>query len=74
MARVFVFLLLIVSTFGCNHRARWQQQTDASRPLPQRVEAPADVNETLYQGRQTAITRAVEAAAPAIVSVNVIEV
>ncbi len=74
MARVFVVLLLIVSTFGCNHRARSQQQTDALRPLPQRVEAPPNVNETLYLGRQTAITRAVEAAAPAIVSVNVIEV
>jgi len=74
MARVFVVLLLIVSTFGCNNHARSQQQTDASRRLPQRVEVPANVNETLYQGRQTAITRAVEAAAPAIVSVNVIEV
>lgn len=74
MARVFVVLLLIVSTFGCTHRARSQQQTDVLRPLPQRVEVPPNVNETLYQGRQTAITRAVEAAAPAIVSVNVIEV
>ena len=74
MARVVVLLLLIISTFGCNNRARSQQQTDQPQPLPQRVAAPTDVNEALYLGRQTAITRAVEVAAPAIVSVNVIEV
>ena len=74
MARIAV-LLLVIFTFGCNNHARSQQQTDQPTPLPQRVAAPpAGVNETVYQSRQTAITRAVEVAAPAIVSVNVIEV
>ncbi|MFQ5571491.1 MAG: S1C family serine protease [Rhodothermales bacterium] len=74
MVRVVVFLLLISTSFGCNNHARSQQSSDTPSPLPQRVEAPPDVNATLYQSRQTAITRAVEAATPAIVSVNVIEV
>ena len=74
MPRV-VLLLFVVSTFGCNNRAQSQQQADQPQTLPQRVEMPApDVNQSLYQSRQTAITRAVEAAAPTIVSVNVIEV
>lgn len=76
-----IVLLLIVSTFGCNNHARSQQQVEVpaqEMPQPQRVETPAttahDVNDDLYQSRHNAITRAVEAATPAIVSINVIEV
>ena len=75
MARVLVILLL-VTTLGCQNNARSQQQTDvASTPEPQRVEAmPAAVNDAVSSSRRNAITRAVEAATPTIVSVNVIEV
>ncbi len=74
MSRVVAFLLLIVAVLGCNNHARSQEQ--AVGPPPQRVEAPPaqDVDAAIHRSRQTAITRAVEAAAPAVVSVNVIEV
>ena len=78
MARILVFLLLIVSLFGCNNPAQSQQQTDAPptpQVAPQRVAPmPVDVNDGVTQSRRNAITRAVEAATPAIVSVNVIGV
>lgn len=73
MTRAGTFLLLL-ATFGCNYSAQSQQQ--ASDQAPQRVEAvsPEEANAGIYQSRQTAITRAVEAATPAIVSINVTEV
>jgi len=77
MMRVVVLLLLVAPALGCNNHARSQQQAaePGAMPQPQRVEAPpADVNEDLYRSRRNAITRAVEAATPAIVSINVIEV
>ncbi len=74
MGRVVVLLLVIVTSVGCNNHARSQEQ--APTPPPQRVQVPpaADVDAAIHRSRQTAITRAVEAAAPAVVSVNVIEV
>lgn len=68
---------LVLATFaafafiGCNQYAS-SQESEYSRP-PQRVEHPVpdEVNDQLYQSRQTAITRAVQAVSPAVVSVNV---
>ncbi len=72
--------LLILCTFlsvcGCNSRVQSQQSTEVP-PSPSEVPAvsPIDrVNDALYMDRRNAITRAVEKASPAVVSVNVIEV
>lgn len=67
---------LLLSAAGCRQPAHSQQVPPGSPP-PQRVEAPVGVEEVaegLHASRQTAITRAVEQVAPAVVSINVIEV
>ena len=66
MERILIYVLGAV-LFGCQQNAQSQEQ------LPS-TESSASVNESITQSRQTAITRAVQAATPAIVSVNVIEV
>ncbi len=68
---VLAFLALV----GCRQPA--QSQVPPDGPPPQRVDPPPEpgvVTDGIYSGRQTAITRAVETAAPAVVSINVIEV
>lgn len=74
MKRSVLFLLPALVFLGSSQLACSQQTRPV--PPPQRVEAPADedVNEQISRSRQTAITRAVEAVKPAVVSVNVIEV
>jgi serine protease Do len=74
MKRSVLFLLPALVFIGSSQLACSQQTRPV--PPPQRVEAPADedVNEQISRSRQTAITRAVEAVKPAVVSVNVIEV
>ena len=71
MVRIALVFVLALFGFGCNQNARSQQSGNEQEP--QRVAAP-DVGDQIARSRQTAITRAVEAATPAIVSVNVIEV
>ncbi|MXY07902.1 MAG: PDZ domain-containing protein [Rhodothermaceae bacterium] len=66
MERILIYLLGAV-LFGCQQNAQSQEQLTST-------ESSASVNESITQSRQTAITRAVQAATPAIVSVNVIEV
>lgn len=66
MERILIYLLGAV-LFGCQQNAQSQEQLTST-------ESQASVNESITQSRQTAITRAVQAATPAIVSVNVIEV
>lgn len=66
MERILIYLLGAV-LFGCQQNAQSQEQLTST-------ESSASVNESITQNRQTAITRAVQAATPAIVSVNVIEV
>lgn len=75
MAR-FAFILLIAATvFGCNRDAQSQLTPPADAQMPRAPDTTvADANEAIYRSRQTAITRAVQAASPAVVSVNVIEV
>lgn len=64
----FIFSILLVS--GCGNSAT-SQQTGEER-APQRVEhVDPNVHEAISSSRQTAITRAVEAVAPAVVSINV---
>lgn len=66
MRLVFTFLLL--SLTSCSNQAQSQQQSDEPTGT---IESIAPV-EDLYQSRNNAITRAVEVASPAVVSVNVI--
>lgn len=67
-------LLLVFVLVGCRQPAH-SQVVPEDAPPPRRVEAlPDDVDRDLRRSRQTAITRAVEVAAPAVVSINVIEV
>ncbi|MCY3593961.1 MAG: trypsin-like peptidase domain-containing protein [Bacteroidetes bacterium] len=63
---VFVHLSLAIILLGCQQNVRSQAQLVSP-------ESTAAVNDSITLGRQTAITRAVETATPAIVSVNVIE-
>ncbi len=66
MERILVYTLGI-ALLGCQHNAQSQEQLAPTEPS-------VSANESITQSRQTAITRAVQAATPAIVSVNVIEV
>ena len=61
---------------GCQQPAQ-SQEIPPGAPPPQRVnppEEPGVVTDRIYSSRQTAITRAIEHVAPAVVSINVIEV
>jgi len=69
MARLVCIVLLTTVALGCNHEAQSQLATPTPSQSPD--SAIADVNESVYASRQTAITRAVELASPAVVSVNV---
>ena len=66
MERILIYLLGAI-LLGCQQNAQSQEEVTSAEPS-------ASVNESITQSRQTAITRAVQAASPAIVSVNVIEV
>lgn len=66
MERILIYLLGAI-LLGCEQSAQSQEQLTSAEPS-------ASVNQSITQSRQTAITRAVQAATPAIVSVNVIEV
>jgi serine protease Do len=73
MARATLIVVLIFSLTGCGRDAQSQQY---ERP-PQRVDTPTssdEVGRSIQHSRQTAITHAVEVVAPAVVSINVIEV
>ncbi len=64
----FLFLFLIcASLFGCKHEVQSQQVAAA----PQRPEVRETPDENISRTRETALTRAVEAVAPAVVSINV---
>ncbi|MDZ4699711.1 MAG: trypsin-like peptidase domain-containing protein [Rhodothermales bacterium] len=69
----FTALLLIgILGIGCNRNANSQQQVETPAVLP----APSlgEVTDQLYESRTNAITRVVETASPAVVSVNVMAV
>lgn len=73
MHRLFVVLLVTLLASGCRNDANSQQTYD-DRP-PQRVESGQDeARASIDLSRQTAITRAVEVVAPAVVSINVMSV
>jgi serine protease Do len=72
MMRFPLPLLLILALVACNENARSQQSLEqpgkAQRVVVDESESPGD---SIASSRQTAITRAVEVVAPAVVSVNV---
>lgn len=74
MKRILLTTLIVFLLAGCNRYAQSQEQEPVRSP--QRVEEASvdEVNDEILVGRQTAITRAVQAASPAVVSVNVTEV
>ena len=75
MTRLLPFVLLLFVASGCNNDARSQESAPAEAPPPQRVATPPQqATANIYESRQTAITRAVEVATPAIVSINVLAV
>ena len=62
--------LIALATMGCQEEAQSQQRP--GDPAPQRVEeAPPTLDAQIAHSRRTAITRAVETVAPAVVSINV---
>ncbi len=67
MNRVVLLTLIVFTLFGCDQNAQSRQVG-----IPEQAEAPAPTpQEDLTRSRQTAITRAVKAVAPAVVSINV---
>lgn len=66
-------LVVLVALVGCQQPAH-SQQTDGPLAVSQDAGALERVEGEIYTSRRTAITRAVEAASPAVVSVNVTEV
>ena len=69
----FLIYITAASCIGCGNRARSQEQVaqHPSSPPVERVALP--VTDSVSVSRRNAITHAVQAAAPAIVSINVIE-
>lgn len=82
MTRIALLIFMVLNTFGCNQYAQSQQQPveQAGSASSETVTSPPDstavdrLNEKIYQSRHTAITQAVQSVAPAVVSVNVLEV
>lgn len=73
--RTFLVVCLVLLTVGCRQPVDAQQQgADAARSDSSPVSLAESTVEDIDQSRRNAITRAVEAAAPAVVSVNVIEI
>jgi len=73
-ARLCLFPLALLLLAGCRQPAHSQIVPEGAPP-PQRVEGGVgDLDAAIARSRQTGITRAVEVAAPAVVSINVIEV
>ena len=71
MIRIAIISLAVILV-SCKQQVH-SQETDAV-PTPELVSPLERLNDTIYSSRQTAITRAVENASPAVVSINVTEV
>ena len=69
----FLVVFVALSLTGCHSRAQTQQEATPTESSP--IESSlASVNDAVSHGRQNAITRAVEQASHAVVSINVISV
>lgn len=72
--RVLVLSLILLLAAGCRQPAQSQQEAFPPTRSTQTAMQLDSATVALQQSRRTAITRAVETATPAVVSVNVIEV
>ena len=72
LVRILAGIILLAAT-GCQSRAQ-PQQVDGSPQATASEASLSDVNESVAQSRQNAITRAVDRASKAVVSINVISV
>ena len=72
LVRILAGIILLAAT-GCQSRAQ-PQQVDGSAQATASDASLSDVNESVAQSRQNAITRAVDRASKAVVSINVISV
>ena len=72
MSRLFL-VLLSLGIISCSQQAQSQQAVE-STPVTENEDLLEQTNDRLFESRQNAITRAIEKASPAVVSVNVIEV
>ena len=71
MSRIAIFCLAVILV-SCKQQVHSQETDTDPTPL---VSSPLEqLNDNIYSSRQTAITRAVEKASPAVVSINVTEV
>ena len=73
MTRTLFLILVTLLLSGCDRFVR-SQQTEAPPPQRPAVTDTARINDQIARSRQTAITRAVEAVSPAVVSISVTEV
>lgn len=71
MIRIAIFSLAVILV-SCKQQVR-SQESDANA-TPEPVASLEQLNDNIYTSRQTAITRAVEEASPAVVSISVTEV
>lgn len=73
MHRILFLVLATLLLTGCDRLVR-SQQTEAPPPQRPAVTDTTQLNNQIAQTRQTAITRAVEAVSPAVVSISVTQV
>jgi len=71
MERVLFSLLFAFFVFRCQQQDAQSQQAGETPPQRVQMSPSQEYGDPILQSRQTAITRAVEVAAPAVVSVNV---
>lgn len=72
--RSLLISCLVFVALGCQQPVQSQENFQEKAPQSAVLDDPSDVSDSILRSRQNAITRAVEAASPAIVSVNVISV
>ena len=71
MNRFTTGILLSLVLMACNQRAESQESAPSPDSLQLAELSAAEASQQIFESRQTAITRAVEMATPAVVSVNV---
>lgn len=74
MMRSLLVSCLVFVALGCQQPVQSQENFQEKAPQSAVLDDPSNVSDSILRSRQNALTRAVEAASPAIVSVNVISV
>jgi serine protease Do len=71
--RSLIFFLALFVLLGCDQQVQSQAQSQSKNSFRRESQVLPVVPGSIMEGRKTAITRAVERATPAVVSVNVIQ-